>query len=67
MCKQTLAEKVFGGVSDFRGAYGASEKKQENVPVSAEGRIPHWHDSAFDGTGVKEPPVTEERELSSHF
>ena len=66
MCKQTLAEEIFGGVSDFHGAWGAGEKKQENVPVSAEGRTPHWHDSAFKGTEVKEGPVTE-KELCSHF
>ena len=66
MCKQTVAEEVFGGVSDFRGAYGASEKKQESVPVSAEGRIPHWHDSCFDGTEAETEAVTEE-ELCSHF
>ena len=63
---KTLAEEIFGGVSDFHGAFGAGEKKQEPASVCPKGRTPHWHDSCFDGTEVKEGPVTE-GELSSHF
>lgn len=60
------AEEIFGGVSDFHGAFGTGVKKQENTPVCPEGRTPHWHDSCFNGTEVKTGPVTE-AELSSHF
>ena len=59
-------EEIFGGVSDFHGAFGTGEKKQETAPVCPKGRTPHWHDSCFDGTGVNHETVTE-AELSSHF
>lgn len=60
------AEEIFGGVSDFYGAFGAGKKKKENIPVCPEGRTSHWHDSCFDGNEVKQEQVTE-KELSSHF
>ena len=60
------AEEIFGGISDFCGAFGTGVQKQEPVPVCPKGRTPHWHDSCFDGTAVKEDSVTE-AELSSHF
>ena len=60
------AEDIFGVVSDFHGAWGSGEKKKESVPVSAKGRAPQWHDSAFNGTEVETEAVTEE-ELCSHF
>lgn len=59
-------EEVFSGISDFHGAFGTGEQKQETVTVCPKGRTPHWHDSCFNGTEVKEEPVTE-KELSSHF
>lgn len=60
------AEEIFGGVSDFHGAFGTGVKKQETAPVYPKERTPHWHDSCFSGTEVKEGTITE-GELSSHF
>ena len=64
---KTFAEVVFGQVSDFHGAFGTGEQKQETAPVYPKGRTPHWHDSCFDGTDVKAESVVSEVELSSHF
>ena len=66
MASNNVKEEIFGSVSDFHGAFGTGEQKQETAPVILKGRTPHWHDSCFDGTGVKQEKVTEE-ELSSHF
>ena len=60
------AEEIFGGVSDFHGAFGTGVKKQETTSVYPKERTPHWHDSCFSGAEVKEGIVTE-GELSSHF
>ena len=64
---KTQAEEIFGEVSDFRGAFGAGKKKQDSTPVCSKERTPHWHDSCFKGTEMKEEHVVTEEELSSHF
>ena len=66
MSNNVKANEVFGNVSDFRGAFGAGEKKQETAPVFPKGRTPHWHDSCFTGKEAKTGTVTE-GELSPHF
>ena len=64
---KTFEEEIFGEVSDFRGAFGAGQNKQESTQVCSVGRTPHWHDSCFNGNEVKTKESVAEADLSSHF
>ena len=66
---KTLAEEIFGGVSDFKGMGTGGDYKPASVPAGTANRIPRYHEAEqVDPTTVviDDTPVTE-KDLSSHF